>query len=789
MMKKLIATALAAAMIFGLVSVALAAGFSDIEDHARKNDILKLVSLGIIDGYPDGTFKPENPVTRAEFAKLIVTSMGLGEAAKLMAGVPTPFSDVAASHWATGYINLAHSKNIVNGYPDGTYKPEAQVTHAEALKMILCALGYTESVLKPVYWPVTWVAKAVELRLNAGVSVSANVPAVRGDIAALLENSLTIAHLVQEAYGDQVIYKKDPNVTFLAALAGQKPVEGILIGSPELFVTDEKIYLADVTDGFTLLDETDAYGLLGHEVRVWPNADNEVLFIEDLTPADSVKVGSLVTVDSVVQAKKFKVGTTTYVVEENKYHLFKDYAVEDDESMTFESGDEITVIFKGKSPKAVVVNNYQTGVVSSVSTTYERLYFSETSGASSLRLADKNVRFVGDASKLSEIKKGDVVQFIDGSDDAVLIVTREAVEGELTKITSTNVATIDGVQYKFAAPATTTGVAEAYGSLLGDDVTALLNKDGRIVHIAAVDEVEDVEIIAAVLRVGGDVFGDPILKLRNADGTTVTLNVDPDADACDLGDIIAYTLDDDVIDTIKVEFTADQLKSPEEKITVEGKYHLVKGAVMTADTAFFDYRNAFTEGGDFTGTVKVIKRADIEANSEIDGRVLSSGGKANIVVMADGVLASGSEGLGMVVGTYRNAAGKYVLSVLADGTVSDYVYGTSKPGIASKKVIEFTVSGTNNISVSDVLGAETLPSGADEFRVISIDVENSILKVQAYTKEGDSKGDPLYLVVTEDTLFYDVSDSPESVSIEELAVNAIVDIYLDGSFVLVLVVK
>ena len=82
MMKKLIATALAAAMIFGLVSVALAAGFSDIEDHARKNDILKLVSLGIIDGYPDGTFKPENPVTRAEFAKLIVTAMGLGDAAK-----------------------------------------------------------------------------------------------------------------------------------------------------------------------------------------------------------------------------------------------------------------------------------------------------------------------------------------------------------------------------------------------------------------------------------------------------------------------------------------------------------------------------------------------------------------------------------------------------------------------------------------------------------------------------------------------------------------------------------
>jgi hypothetical protein len=93
-MKRLIATALAAAMIFGLVSVGFAAVFSDVEDHARKNDILKLVSLKIIDGYPDGTFKPENPVTRAEFAKLIVTTMGLGDAADLMAGMTPPFSDV-----------------------------------------------------------------------------------------------------------------------------------------------------------------------------------------------------------------------------------------------------------------------------------------------------------------------------------------------------------------------------------------------------------------------------------------------------------------------------------------------------------------------------------------------------------------------------------------------------------------------------------------------------------------------------------------------------------------------
>ncbi|HQD74889.1 MAG TPA: S-layer homology domain-containing protein, partial [Bacillota bacterium] len=167
-MKKLIATALAVVMIFGLVSVGFAAAveFPDIEGYEFEAEVRRLASLGVIAGYPDGTFRPEEPVTRAEFAKMIVVMLGLENAANLMKGQAVSFSDVSATHWASGYINVAEMKGVVNGYPDGTFKPEASITYAEALKMILTAMGYLEDGFVVLRWPTTWIIQAAEIGLD-----------------------------------------------------------------------------------------------------------------------------------------------------------------------------------------------------------------------------------------------------------------------------------------------------------------------------------------------------------------------------------------------------------------------------------------------------------------------------------------------------------------------------------------------------------------------------------------------------------------------------------------------
>ncbi|WP_108831986.1 S-layer homology domain-containing protein [Aedoeadaptatus coli] len=81
----------------------------------------------LITGYPDGTFKPNNPISRAEFAAIA------SRFDQLKIGLSLPFNDVGAGHWAYDVIASAADKGWVNGYPDGSFKPENKITRAEVV--------------------------------------------------------------------------------------------------------------------------------------------------------------------------------------------------------------------------------------------------------------------------------------------------------------------------------------------------------------------------------------------------------------------------------------------------------------------------------------------------------------------------------------------------------------------------------------------------------------------------------------------------------------------------------
>jgi hypothetical protein len=101
--------------------------FSDISGHWAEGYILQLEAQGITGGYPDGTFRPESLVTRAEMAVFLINALGLSP---LTPSGPGPFPDIVG-HWAEGFILQLESQGITGGYPDGTYRPENQVTRAE----------------------------------------------------------------------------------------------------------------------------------------------------------------------------------------------------------------------------------------------------------------------------------------------------------------------------------------------------------------------------------------------------------------------------------------------------------------------------------------------------------------------------------------------------------------------------------------------------------------------------------------------------------------------------------
>lgn len=94
------------------------AAFSDVgDDNTYKDAITTLTKLKVIDGYEDGTFKPDGQITRAEFTKLIVFILGY----KDLAYDSSDFTDVDASHWAKNYIQTAYNLGIIAGMGDGTF--------------------------------------------------------------------------------------------------------------------------------------------------------------------------------------------------------------------------------------------------------------------------------------------------------------------------------------------------------------------------------------------------------------------------------------------------------------------------------------------------------------------------------------------------------------------------------------------------------------------------------------------------------------------------------------------
>ncbi|WP_219835403.1 S-layer homology domain-containing protein [Paenibacillus sp. R14(2021)] len=110
---------------------------SDISGHWAEADIKQAVSGGIVSGYPNGTFKPNGEVTRAEFAVMLVHALQLnGESAKLAF---TDSSDIGA--WAQNAVAQAVQAGILHGYSDGSFRPNAAITRAEMAAMVAAALG------------------------------------------------------------------------------------------------------------------------------------------------------------------------------------------------------------------------------------------------------------------------------------------------------------------------------------------------------------------------------------------------------------------------------------------------------------------------------------------------------------------------------------------------------------------------------------------------------------------------------------------------------------------------
>lgn len=169
--------------------------YPDVPADAVWASAVDLLSrLGVIQGNSNGQFLPDTAVTREQFAKMAVTAANLATD-KTTTRNATRFVDVPASRWSSGYIRTATANNMMVGYADGRFHPEATITWAQALTVCLRLVGIGDDALSGT-WPNSVMDKAAALGWTAGFPITANTTLTRRDCAVLL------ARLLETETGD-----------------------------------------------------------------------------------------------------------------------------------------------------------------------------------------------------------------------------------------------------------------------------------------------------------------------------------------------------------------------------------------------------------------------------------------------------------------------------------------------------------------------------------------------------------------------------------------------------------
>ena len=140
-LKKILALVLALVMSMSLVTIANASDFTDADDITYEEAADVMSTIGVIEGFEDGSFDPDGTLTREQAAKL-VTYMLLGDNANRLGIERSTFNDVAMTRWSAPAIEYCVSLGIIDGAGDGNFYPAATLTGYEFAKILLTAIGY-----------------------------------------------------------------------------------------------------------------------------------------------------------------------------------------------------------------------------------------------------------------------------------------------------------------------------------------------------------------------------------------------------------------------------------------------------------------------------------------------------------------------------------------------------------------------------------------------------------------------------------------------------------------------
>jgi hypothetical protein len=440
-MKRIVSLVIALSMVLSLFGSVFAAGYTDLTGENAKyaSAVDALTELKVIDGFPDETFRPNEELTRAQVAKMLVICLGFGDQVESLS-TKTVFSDVASNHWAAGYINAAAQSKIIVGYPDGTFQPEKTVTYAEAFTMALRALGYGNVVEAEGTWPTAYMLKAVELELTDDMDgVAADKAATRGNTAILLWNMLRTPmwKIYEESQGngmtmtardDFMLNVKFPKYEYLEEVyLADVTVDNGDSNKVKATLVDEKdkeiitAYVHEDTDISRLVAGTKVSSL----IKEYKDADKATFLT--LTKEYSFVEG-LVTDASKLEEGKIEIENVEYKLDTTKYDFNKDLEIAENSYVVAEVDGKKIVGFGDEAVLKTLPNEGK-----------------EVTKPSTLRSKideDALVIIDGKWATRDDIEEGDVyTEIVPGTNDIhalgdnYYMVARERVEGTFESLT------------------------------------------------------------------------------------------------------------------------------------------------------------------------------------------------------------------------------------------------------------------------------------------------------------------------------------------------------------------
>ena len=183
-------------MMLSVMVVGAGAAFSDQSKIKNTEAVDMCTALNIIGGYPDGTFKPEGNITRAEVTKMICVALNGGKNPAVSTNTTPTFSDVrgnANAAWAEGYIESCYAQGIVSGVGGGKFAPNGNVTGVQLAKMLLVSLGYKSENegFTGNAWATNVNVRAAQKGLYKGLeSMDTNAALTRDNAAQMVWNAL-----------------------------------------------------------------------------------------------------------------------------------------------------------------------------------------------------------------------------------------------------------------------------------------------------------------------------------------------------------------------------------------------------------------------------------------------------------------------------------------------------------------------------------------------------------------------------------------------------------------------